>query len=99
MKSMQPNTRRRALVTAVTLAPLAGLPGAVSAQAPASSMKVEDFFRNPVLSGARLSPDGRLVAGTRITAKGRANIVVVDVATRKVKIIADFTDGDVGRLG
>jgi dipeptidyl aminopeptidase/acylaminoacyl peptidase len=99
MKSMQPNTRRRALVTAVTLAPLAGLPSAVSAQALVSSMKVEDFFRNPVLSGARLSPDGRLVAGTRITAKGRANIVVVDVATRKVKIITDFTDGDVGRLG
>lgn len=99
MKRTQPDTRRRALVTAVSLSPLAGLPSLAAAQAPASTMKVEDFFKNPVLAGARLSPDGKLVAGTRITAKGRANIVVVDVATRKAKIITDFTDGDVGGLG
>ncbi|OWQ88514.1 hypothetical protein CDN99_16820 [Roseateles aquatilis] len=94
-----PDTRRRALVTAAALSPLAGFPVVgMAADAPASSLKVEDFFRNPVLSGARLSPDGKYVAGTRVT-NGRSNIVVVDVATRKAKIITNFSDGDAGGLG
>lgn len=99
MNQKLPDTRRRALVAAASLTPVIGLPSFAAAEPPASTLKVEDFFRNPVLSGARLSPDGKLVAGTRITANGRANIVVVEVATRKVKIITNFTDGDVGGLG
>ncbi len=93
MTRHQPDARRRALVAAATLTPLAGLPSLSAAQSSAPP-KLEEFFRNPVLSGARLAPGGKLIAGTRVT-NGRNNIVVLDVATRKVKIITNFSDADV----
>lgn len=94
-----PDPQRRALIAAASLSPLTGLPDlCVAAQSnttSASKLKVEEFFRHPLISAATLSPDGKLIAGTRITGNGRVNVVVVDVSTRKATIITNFSDGDV----
>jgi dipeptidyl aminopeptidase/acylaminoacyl peptidase len=69
---------------------------AQAAPAPAL-LPVKDFFRSPALSSVRYSPDGKFIAGLR-EVRGRLNINVVDLSTRRALIITNFSDGDVAGL-
>ena len=73
---------------------LAWAMGAATAAPPPA----EAFFEEPVLSGAKLSPDGRLVA-MRVGGKGqRARLAVLDTATMKATVVARFDEAHVGRF-
>lgn len=61
----------------------------------ARTIPLEHFFRQPQLSSLTLSPDGAFVAGTRMH-RGRSNLFVIDLRTRKPLTITDFADEDVG---
>ena len=68
--------------------------GAGAADA-AATLPAEAFFRSPALSGAVLSPAGRLVA-LRVGAPGsRDRLAVLDLSTMKVQPVASFDDADV----
>jgi dipeptidyl aminopeptidase/acylaminoacyl peptidase len=56
---------------------------------------VEQFFDNPRFGGALLSPDGKALA-VRVASKGtRERLAVLDIATNKAKVVAEFADVDV----
>jgi len=95
---------RRSLVLSPTLA----IPGLFTggwlgarrdANAAGSEMPpIEAFFEDPVLSGAKLSPDGRALA-MRVAAKGvRPRLAVLDLATMKPTIVASFSESDVAHF-
>jgi dipeptidyl aminopeptidase/acylaminoacyl peptidase len=69
-------------------------PAWVHAQQGAGSLSVRDFFRAPALRNVTMSPDGKFIAGLR-DYRGRVNITVVDLSTRKALIVTSFSDGDV----
>ena len=72
--------------------------GAAQAQTPAPLQPAEQFFENPRFGGARLSPNGRLVA-VRIGKAGRRDaLAVYDIANNKVAQVASYKDIDVGRF-
>lgn len=74
----------------------ASLSSAVLAQNPPA---VEAFFRTPAFSSASLSPDGRLVAALVPGKSGRKVLAVVDPAdVGKSRVVAAFSDADVGRV-
>jgi dipeptidyl aminopeptidase/acylaminoacyl peptidase len=84
--------RRRLLGASLSL-PL--LPGLVRAQAGEKQLSpLKDYFRTPALAAVTASPDGKFIAGLR-EFRGRLNVVVVDLSTRKALIVTSFTDGDV----
>jgi dipeptidyl aminopeptidase/acylaminoacyl peptidase len=57
---------------------------------------IESFFENPAFSGAILSPNARYLAA-RVARKGkRDGVAVVDLTTNSAKIVAGFSDSDVG---
>ncbi len=90
--------RRRVLQAGAAASGLAALnvPSA-SAQTKADAGKLiplNDFFRFPDVSNVRLAPDGKSLLGTRFV-KGRRNILVVDLETRKARIITNYRDADV----
>lgn len=59
---------------------------------------IESFFGNPVMDAPRLSPSGRYIA-VRITPRGqRKQLAVIDPASGKAAVVAQFTDADVGRV-
>lgn len=59
---------------------------------------IDSFFENRAMSGPQFSPSGRYVA-VRQSAKGRRDcLVVVDLETRELKVVADYSDADVGRF-
>ena len=69
-----------------------------STAAAAAPPPAEAFFEVPVLSGAKLSPDGRMVA-MRVGGKGlRARLAVLDTTTMKAIVVARFDDAHVGRF-
>jgi dipeptidyl aminopeptidase/acylaminoacyl peptidase len=85
--------RRRALVGAAMSMPL--WPDLALAQGSAKPPPpLRDFFRTSSLTNVTYSPDGKYIAGLR-DYRGRINITVVDLATRKALIVTSFTDGDV----
>jgi dipeptidyl aminopeptidase/acylaminoacyl peptidase len=91
--------RRRVLQAGAAASGLVALnvPSA-SAQTKAEAGKLiplNDFFRFPDVSNVRLAPDGKSLLGTRFV-KGRRNILVVDLETRKARIITNYRDADVG---
>jgi dipeptidyl aminopeptidase/acylaminoacyl peptidase len=55
---------------------------------------VADFFRFPDVTGVSLAPGGQALLGIR-EVKGRRNLLVVDLKSRKASIITNFRDGDV----
>jgi hypothetical protein len=55
---------------------------------------VEDIWRNPQLADVTLSKSGRYVAATA-PARGKMNIVVIDMETRKGTIITGYENYDV----
>ncbi|MBQ5947857.1 prolyl oligopeptidase family serine peptidase [Massilia sp. ST3] len=70
------------------------LPAAASAQAPALP-PIEKFFANPQLGAASLSPGGRHLAALSATADGRDALVVVDLQTNEMKVVAGYKNVDV----
>ena len=57
---------------------------------------VESFFANPAFSAALLAPDARYLA-IRVGSEGRHDVLaVVDVETMGFKVVANFSDADVG---
>lgn len=78
-----------ALAFALVAAPLA-----VLAQQKASDIPVESFFKRADLASMSLSPDGKTLAA--LTAfKGRTNLIVVNLETRKSQVITSFETFDV----
>ncbi len=59
-------------------------------------MPAEALFQNPVLGGAQLSPDGRFVA-LKVGGKDKkAVLAVLDLSTMQSKVVASFSEFDVG---
>jgi dipeptidyl aminopeptidase/acylaminoacyl peptidase len=65
------------------------------AQAPAN-VPLEAFFQNPAISAARLSPNGRFVALGVAAKNGRTQLTVLDVSKLTAKVVASFSDVDIG---
>eukprot|EP01030_Chromulinospumella_sphaerica_P010005 gene10005-9813_t len=57
---------------------------------------LSDFFSNPELSATVFSPNGKYVA-VKIGASGkRERLAVLELETRKITVVGNFTDADVG---
>jgi len=70
------------------------LPLLAAAPAPA----IADFFDNPEISGAKLSPSGNYLA-VRMGGKGqRDRLAVMTLGSGEFKAISSFTDADIGRF-
>lgn len=89
--------RRRDLVATALLVTTFSSLSAADVGSGVSQIEISNFFKNPLLSSLRLSPDGRHIAALR-EYRDRINITVVNVATRKPMVITSFTDGDVASL-
>ena len=92
-------TRRRLLAAtfaalgaafAASIATAADIPS-VAASGVAS---IEDYWRLPAFTSPKLSANGRYFA-VSAGLKGRLNLVVIDLETRKATALTDFTDFDV----
>ena len=70
------------------------LPLLAASPAPA----IADFFDNPEISGAKLSPSGNYLA-VRMGGKGqRDRLAVMTLGSGEFKAISSFTDADIGRF-
>ncbi len=87
---------KKSLVAAglCSLALIAGVAHAQSPQAASASLSVEDIWRNPSLSNLTMSTSGRYLAATA-PHKGRMNLFVLDMETRKGSLLTSFEDFDV----
>lgn len=90
---MSPSLRRSPLFFVLSL--VAGLLGSAHA-APAAPPPVADFFGPSAFGGAQLSPNGQYVAAKVPGPSGRDRLAVVELATSKAQVVAEFSDGDVG---
>lgn len=63
-------------------------------KAGASVLTVEDMFRPSELSNVSISRDGKSMAAT-IPFKGRRNLAVISLETRKAAVLTSYTDFDV----
>ncbi|MBB3220449.1 prolyl oligopeptidase family serine peptidase [Pseudoduganella umbonata] len=71
----------------------------LSGRAAAAPPPVQDFFDNAEFGGAQLSPSGRHLAAKVSAAEGgRDRLAVVDLATLDAKVVASFSDGDIGHF-
>jgi dipeptidyl aminopeptidase/acylaminoacyl peptidase len=84
----------RAVVVALALLALAGVPA--SAADPLTP--VTDFFDNPTVSAAKLSPDVKSLAVLVNGAKGNDRLGVVNLLDLSMKVVAEFGDADVGHF-
>ena len=87
----------RNIVAILALAvPLFG--AGVQAQTPSvpapSQLTVEDIWKSPSLAGPTLSRSGKYLAATA-PFKGRMNLLVMDMETRKGNLLTAFDDYDV----
>ncbi|PIL46340.1 dipeptidyl aminopeptidase [Massilia eurypsychrophila] len=57
---------------------------------------IEHFFENAAFSGAMLSPDARSLAAKIGRAGRRDALAVIDLATRRARVVAEFSDADIG---
>jgi dipeptidyl aminopeptidase/acylaminoacyl peptidase len=64
------------------------------ATANTSAPTIEEIWRNPTLAGLTLSRNGKYLAATA-PSKGRMNLVVIDMDTRKGSLLTSFEDFDV----
>ncbi|MGZ5194078.1 MAG: prolyl oligopeptidase family serine peptidase [Ramlibacter sp.] len=72
-------------------------PGAAAASAP-GTVPVEAFFQNPTIARARISPDARHVAYLMGSPTQRTQLVVLDTEKLTMKVVAGFTDSDIGSV-
>lgn len=75
---------------------IATLLASTAAVAQAAPLPIEQFFKKPDLTGASISPDGRHVALRAQSSSGRTMLNVLDVETRKQKVVASFSNADIG---
>lgn len=59
---------------------------------------IEDFFENPAFSAAVLSPNATALALRVGGDKVRDRLVVLDLATNSITVVAHFPDRDIGRF-
>ncbi len=64
------------------------------AAAPAAPLTAEDIWKSPQLSGITLSRDGKYMAATA-PVRGRMNLVVVELESRKALALTGYEDFDV----
>ena len=84
MTSILPSTLRAgALTLALTLPALAAIP-------------IADFFQHPTFIDPQLSPDATALAVITNSGDGRDRLAVIDLATRSAKVVAQFSDADIG---
>ncbi len=67
---------------------------ALSTSVVAASLTVEDIWKNPQLAGPTLSRSGKYLAATAPN-RGRMNLLVLDMETRKGTLLTSFDDYDV----
>jgi dipeptidyl aminopeptidase/acylaminoacyl peptidase len=58
-------------------------------------LPVEQFFGNPAMTGASISPDGRFVAMRERSPLGRTMLTVINTETREQKVVANYSNADV----
>jgi dipeptidyl aminopeptidase/acylaminoacyl peptidase len=97
---MFPMTAGRAsmILTMVLSGLIAAGPARAAETAAAPLPPIESFFGNPAFSGATLSPNAKYLAA-RVSRKGkRDGLAVVDLTANSAKIVAGFSDADVGQF-
>ena len=62
------------------------------------AVPIAAFFDNPSMSAAKLSPDGKRLAMRVNNDKGHDQLGVVTLADRSVKVVAGFSNADVGHF-
>jgi acetyl esterase/lipase len=90
---MIPAALRLAVLLAAVTLPL----DALAQKKPASGHTVEDFFRLPEYSEVQLSPDASKLSALA-PLKGRNNLVILDLKTRKPNVITSFDALDVAEV-
>ena len=68
---------------------------AIHAAPDAGAPPIERFFSNPILSDAKLSPNGRYLAAISGAPGRRSYLAVVDLEDKSAKLVAGYTDVDV----
>ncbi|MDB5755861.1 MAG: dipeptidyl aminopeptidase [Massilia sp.] len=92
-----PLLQHRPACTILTLL-LATLIATGPARAAAPLPPIESFFENSAFSGAVLSPNARYLAVKMARKNERDGLAVVDLSNGSAKIVAGFTDSDVGQF-
>jgi len=85
------------IILAVTAALMGEFPTSAFAQidSPAAApVTIEELFRPPQLSGVNISNNGRYMV-TTMPLKGRMNLAVIDLETRKASALTNYDDFDV----
>ena len=82
------------LLATLAAGAFAGALAPALAQAPAARISPEDIWKPPQLSGISLSRDGKYMAATA-PVRGRMNLVVIELETRKALALTGFEDFDV----
>src|SRR5476649_2438482 len=85
--------RHCAIVVCAAVANI-GFEGSAAAALPS----VESFFQNSGVNGAKLSPDGRLVALRAANKEHRLTLAVLNLETMRLSPVASYSDGDVGEF-
>ena len=90
--------RSRQLVSVLALiaCSLAAAPCHAAEAARAPLPPIENFFENAAFSGAILSPNARYLAAKLGRTGRRDALAVIDLSTNEAKVVAGFTDSDVG---
>jgi len=78
--------------------PTAALAATTAAESAAAAIPIADFFANPALSGAVMSPDGRNVAVLVSAKGGRSQLYLVELPSMKVRPLTSFDDADISRV-
>ena len=75
-----------------------GLLAATLAHAAESPIPIAAFFGNPHVRGAQLAPDGKRLAMVVNNDQGYDQLGVVNLKDGTMKVVASFSDADVGRF-
>jgi dipeptidyl aminopeptidase/acylaminoacyl peptidase len=97
----KPSTFKQALFAAIgfIFVGLLARPGwAQTAAAGSVPVPIEAFFQNPAIAQARISPDARHVAFLAGSGAQRTQLVVLDTDKLTIKVVAGFTDSDIGSV-
>ncbi len=88
-------TRQAASALALLFCACAPLHAAPASAAPPP---IERFFSNPLLSDAKLSPNARYLAAIYGAPGRRSSLMVIDIQQKTSKLVAGYSDGDIGRF-
>jgi dipeptidyl aminopeptidase/acylaminoacyl peptidase len=89
-------------MASVLLRSAALLACALAAAAPHAANRpaipVQEFFSNPAMTGASISPNGQFVAMRERSSAGRAMLTVINTATREQQVVANYSNADVSQF-